>query len=236
MYGFHPSRHSTGLRVGQIWLLAALGLASIGLVGCQEDESTASALLGAEVSASGDVSVENAPMPLFRRLARQLELTAPQREQVREILKREREAMAASGVFAQGREAVHAAMMERRERVAAEISTLLTPEQKVRFDALQEKFHSRLAGGFGRGEYLVRELDLSVEQQAQLQRLFEEKRASMKEMRGRIHSGKARRGELRPIFRAEREKMHARISELLTPEQRVRFERLVAEWREDFGR
>lgn len=228
--------HTGKLQAGRVWLIAALALASAGLVGCQGDDDTTAALLGPDQALAGDLAREGAPRPILNRLARQLDLSKAQRERVGAILRRERRAMAESGVFERGPEAIHQAMTERRERVSAEISTILSTEQRARFEAMKEKLQAKLAGGHGHGERLARELDLSAEQQAQVRGLMEQQRAAMRAVQERVRSGSLTRRDARPLLRAERVQLHARISELLTPEQRTRFEGLARDWREGLRR
>lgn len=217
--------------ITQITRVAALAFGVLGLVGCQGDDDTTAALLGPEQAPAGQIGGEFAPRPLMRHLARSLELNPTQRTQIGDVLARERDAMIASGVFDRGPEAVRSALRERHERVAAEIAAFLTSEQRVRFEALKERLHERMAGGFGRGEMLARELGLSDEQKEQVVRLVERKREVRREVHSRIRGGDMSRAERRAQFRAERDALHAEIATLLTPEQRARFEALVSKSR-----
>jgi Spy/CpxP family protein refolding chaperone len=173
-------------------------------------------------------------MPLLHRLDRKLNLTASQHSAVFAILKREREAMVASGVFAQGREAVRAAMEARREKVGDEIAGLLTAEQKTTFDALRSRMRERMAGGFGRGEMLTRELGLSAAQQEQLKGMLEARRGTFHEVRQALRAGTLNRAELRQKARAGREAFRTELEGILTPEQRTHFRQMVEEWKKDF--
>jgi HlyD family secretion protein len=70
---------------------------------------------------------------------------------------------------------------------------------------------------------LVRELGLSTDQQARLDGLLGERRRRMAELRGSGPADPERERRVREI----REETRARIREILTPEQRVRYDRLA---------
>lgn len=222
------------IRVGHVVMIAALAVGGLGLAGCQGEGDSTSAPLSPEQVTDAAISGRAGSGWMLDRMSRRLELTEAQKSQLKTILERERSAMAASGVFDRGPEAIHEAMKERRERVAEEIAGFLTAEQKTRFDTMKARMGGRGADGVGRGEMLTRELNLSPEQSDQVRQLMEQKRETRHGARaGATHSSGADRAARRALMRAERDKFHAEISALLTPEQRVKFEALISERRQD---
>lgn len=217
------------------WLVAGLGvILVVGAIGCQEDGAPAASALAPQGGAEAFLGA-GGPMPLLHRLDRKLNLTDSQHAAVKAILQREREAMKAAGVFQQGHDAVRAALEARRDKVADEIATLLTPEQQATFTAMRARLKERLAGGVGHGEVLTRELGLSPAQQEQLKALMAERRASFQEMRAELRAAAGnKRTAWRERARAEHEAFRTKLEAFLTPEQQAHFRQLVEEWRKDF--
>lgn len=217
------------------WLIAGMGFALIlGAVGCQEDGGPAGSVTTPEGVGEALLYPGGQPMHLLHRLDRKLNLSDAQHAAVRVILQRERQAMVQSGVLLQGREAVRAAIAARRDKVGDEIAGLLTPQQQATFTEMRARLQDRLSGGFGQGEVLARELDLSAAQREQVRSLLEDRRGALQEVRARVRAGSLTRPELHRRAVAEREAFRARLETLLTPEQQARFRKLVEEWKRDF--
>lgn len=217
------------------WLVVGLGFAlALGVVGCQADDGPTGSVTKPETAGEAMLQAGGLPMPLLHRLDRKLNLSDTQRAAVRAILQRERQAMFQSGVPLQGREAVRAAIEARRERVGDEIAGLLTPEQKATFARLRARLRERLAGGFGQGEVLARELGLSAAQQERVRSMLEERHGALREVHAQVRAGTLTRPELRRRAKAEREAFRAQLETLLTPEQQARFRKLAEEWKQDF--
>jgi len=77
----------------------------------------------------------------FRALARELDLSDEQRQQVREIVKKHRPER--RRLMQELSEGCGADMQEHKQKVDAEIRAVLTPEQQQRFDALLSKQRER---------------------------------------------------------------------------------------------
>ncbi|MGQ9524049.1 MAG: hypothetical protein ACUVTZ_04325 [Armatimonadota bacterium] len=157
------------------------------------------------------------------RLAAELErlnLTREQRakiEQIRAEARQKVERIRASSLpQTERRQQVAAAMREARERIAA----VLTPQQRARF--LSEE---------GRGvrriptlEQLVQRLSLTEQQKAKLKPIVDEYSARMRRLRQETPAGP----ELERRAEATVLEFRKRVQEILTPEQRQRFEQMTA--------
>ena len=141
-----------------------------------------------------------------------------------------------SGVAAQGRDAMHAAMQARREKTADEIAALLTPEQQTTFSEMRARMKERLANGFGHGEMLTKELGLTPDQQEKVKAMMAARHTASQGVRTGLRSGNVNRTELRQRFRAEREAFHNELKAILTPDQQVLLQKRSTNGRAIFRR
>ena len=188
-------------------------------------------------------------------LLRALELSEDQqaqlkvlREQHRETMKPQREAIheqveAGTLTREEAREQMRSAMESHR----VEVEKILTPEQVEKLAEMRVARQERMAArGDGKGMregcrmgrrhggrgHLLRALELSEDQQAQLKALREQHRETMKPqreaIRAQVEEGTLTREEAREQMRAAMESHRAEVEKILTPEQLQKLEELRA--------
>jgi Spy/CpxP family protein refolding chaperone len=206
-----------------------------GATGCREDAVSPAQAAGPTLEQQDEdlLAVDAAPMPLVAHLAQKLDLTAGQRREIRGILRREHRALRESGLICQGPDKIHAWVRERHGRVADEIAGRLTPAQREAFAAMRARAEALAADGAGRGQVLARLLNLDEAQKSQAAALIDRKREALKGLRDEALAGRMSRPQMRERARTERQQFHAALKEILTPEQKVRLEELIQEWRSD---
>lgn len=229
--------------------ILALALAT---TGCGDDSmADPGQAIAPTVEALGIDDGGRGPMGLVERLECRLGLSDAQSAEIRALLagefgdirKARREAWtarrAAGGASPTAEEwkarAAERAVtrVERMEQVAGRVRTVLTADQAREFDAMIADLRAVAADGGGPAAHLARKLDLTEGQKAQVEALFESRRAELQANRAerRALRGEARaldrdrrefRREVREArreFREERGEFHRQLRSLLTPEQ-----------------
>lgn len=231
-------------RMGRV-ATAGMLIMAFGMTGCRDADSYAGTAAGATAPAveqAGDETfmLDEAPMPLLARLDRRLDLTAAQRAEVREVLRRERRALCASGAIGRGPDQIHAWLCERKDRVAGELARCLSPAQRETFAGMRARAGALTARGAGHGQVITELLGLDDAQQARAAALLDRKRQALRGFRDEALTGRLTRAEVRERARLERDKFHAELEEILTPAQKARLAELIKErqadrreWREE---
>jgi Spy/CpxP family protein refolding chaperone len=197
--------------------------------------------LGGPVAWGGNEAVAQMPMMgegegVERHLARlkeELDLTDQQVAELRPILEAKHEQFQALHDTApEDREARREEFRQLWAEARASVNEVLTDEQEARLEELHEsRGHHGFKGGGFHGppdpeRHLTRlreELDLTDAQVAELRTIFEEQHGKFEALHESAPEDREARHE---AFQALREETHERLSQVLTEEQRQRFEEL----------
>lgn len=161
------------------------------------------------------------------KMERDLKLTERQVELLREIYKKSavkrQEALAAAG---DDESAVRDALAQNRRETNRDIRTILTPDQRRKFNEANGGRGGPEGRGDRRMEALKERLKLSPEQARQIEPILNENRAKFAEIRENNRGNRqAIRGEMRKIREAQDQKIMA----LLTDEQKKIYQQMKAE-------
>jgi Spy/CpxP family protein refolding chaperone len=256
-------------KFGLTGVLAAAALAmALATTGCGDDSMAgAEGAIAPTAEALGIDDVGRGPMGLVGRLECRLGLTEAQAAEIRGIVKSEfggaREARraqmkarrAAGGAPPTGEEwkarvAERAVKhVERMEQVAGRVRGVLTADQAREFDAIVSEMRAVAAEGGGPAVHFSRKLDLTEGQKAQVEALFEARRAEHQAKRAERRalreetrpSGREarefrqeRRGDRRE-FREARGEFHQQLRSILTPEQQAKLDAERQKWQDCRG-
>jgi Spy/CpxP family protein refolding chaperone len=249
-------------------LLAAALTLTLATTGCGDDSMAgAEGAIAPAAEALGIDDGGRGPMGLVGRLECRLGLTEAQAADIRIILKDEfgdaREARraemkarrAAGGApptneERKARAAERAVQrVERMEQVAERVRGVLTTDQAREFDALVAEMRAVAADGGGPAAHFARKLDLTEGQKAQIEALFEarraehqSKRAERRALREEARSLGREAGDLRQKargarreFREERGEFHRQLRSILTPEQQAKLDAERQKWQDCRG-
>ncbi|HKY59923.1 MAG TPA: hypothetical protein VJP59_02830 [Gemmatimonadota bacterium] len=197
-------------------LLLALPLLALGAA-CDEDDVAGLEAAQALTGAQGE-GVERH----LAHLREELDLSDEQVTQLRAIFEEKHAEFHA--LRESGDPVAHEELRELWAEARASVNEVLTDEQEARLTELHEsRRHRGFRGPPDPERHLARlqeELGLTEAQVAELRTIFEEQHAKLDALEESAPEDR------REAFRALREETHARLSQVLTEEQRARFEEL----------
>ncbi len=174
------------------------------------------------------------------RMGQALGLTDAQKAKIQPIMEKYRGEMKELRGQTLTPEQKRAKFTELRDKMKAEISPILTQEQRDKAAKMHENRGQRTGGkrgawGHGRmgrghagamGQRMAKELNLTAAQQEKVKGLVQEHRTAMRSLIGDARSGKVERGQVRERAQALRQKMMAEMDTVLTPEQQQKLKSL----------
>ena len=173
----------------------------------------------------------------INRLIEYLELTDLQVEQIKEFIAEQREGLREQFINHKGkrdRAKIREMIKELREEFNDFLMTILTDEQKVKFEELIDKIKN---GEFANERFekwfakISEALNLTDDQIVQVKAIFQERAEKIKELK----AGNYDKKELRELIKGVMEKTKEELAKVLTPEQLEKLQMLLRNHRGNFG-